>query len=77
MGFAKGSTHHRNDDGNDFARKTYFLEPDQSDLPCPDLFAKIFRFAIPPNHFYIPAIPSHREGRFAIVTDVGAGCGGR
>jgi hypothetical protein len=22
-------------------------------------------------------IPSHTEGRFAIVTDVGAGCGGR
>jgi hypothetical protein len=24
-----------------------------------------------------PAIPSHTEGRIAIVTDVGAGCGGR
>jgi hypothetical protein len=23
------------------------------------------------------AIPAHTEGRFAIVTDVGAGCGGR
>ena len=23
------------------------------------------------------AVPSHTEGRFAIVTDVGAGCGGR
>ena len=23
------------------------------------------------------AVPSHTEGRFAIVTDVGTGCGGR
>jgi hypothetical protein len=25
----------------------------------------------------IPAIPPHQEGRIAIVTNVGAGCGGR
>jgi hypothetical protein len=28
-----------------------FVETIQSDLPCPDLFAKIFRFAADPNHF--------------------------
>ena len=30
-----------------------------------------------PNHFYIHLIPPSQEGRFAIVTDVEAGCGGR
>jgi hypothetical protein len=44
---------------------------------CPAPFAKIFPFRPDPNHFTNPAIPSHTEGRFAIVTDVGAGCGGR
>src|SRR5436190_9031238 len=39
----------------------------------PALFAKIFWFSPAPNHLYIPAIPSHTEGRFAIVTDVGHG----
>jgi hypothetical protein len=35
--------------------------------------------ASPPTQitFKTSAIPSHTEGRFAIVTDVGAGCGGR
>jgi hypothetical protein len=27
--------------------------------------------------FITRIVPSHSEGRFAIVTDVGAGCGGR
>jgi len=29
------------------------------------------------NHFIDRSIPSHREGRFAIVTNVGTGCDGR
>ena len=36
-------------------------------------FSKIFPSPPDPNHFYIPAVPSHTEGRFAIVTDVGNG----
>src|SRR5258708_35864754 len=55
------------------ARPGRFVEPDQRDLPCPVLLEKIFRFASDPNHFYVPAIPPHTEGRFAIVTDVGCG----
>jgi hypothetical protein len=46
-------------------------------LPVQSPPAEIFPFALPPNHIHIPAIPSHSEGRFAIVTDVGTGCGGR
>jgi hypothetical protein len=53
------------------ARNGEFVEPDQADLGCPVPFAKIFLFSRNPNHFYIFAIPSHSEGRFAIVTDVG------
>jgi hypothetical protein len=30
-----------------------------------------------PNHLYHARIPSHQEGRLAIVTKRGAGCGGR
>jgi hypothetical protein len=40
-------------------------------LGCPVLFAKIFPFAAYPNHFYIPAVSPHFEGRIAIVTDAG------
>ena len=39
----------------------------------PVLPAKIFRFAITPNHPYKSAIPHPLEGRIAIVTDVGRG----
>jgi len=46
-------------------------------LGRPVLLAKIFLFSFDPNHFYITRIPAHSEGRFAIVTDVGQGCGGR
>jgi hypothetical protein len=59
------------------ARKLEFVEPDQSDLGSPVPLAKIFRFALDPNHLYIHGHPAQTEGRFAIVTDVGAGCGGR
>ena len=34
-------------------------------------FQKIFYFTSRPNHFYTHCIPSHSEGRFAIVTSVG------
>jgi hypothetical protein len=44
---------------------------------CPVPFAKIFRFTRRANHLYKFA-PSHpTEGRIAIVTDAGCGCGGR
>jgi len=39
----------------------------------PVLPAKIFRFAVTPNHPYKAAIPHPLEGRIAIVTDVGRG----
>ena len=48
-----------------------FVEADQSDLPCPVPFAKIFPFPPDPNQQYIPRRPVPREGRFAIVTDAG------
>ena len=35
-----------------------------------------FRFALDPNHFISSAVP-FRRGALAIVTNVGAGCGGR
>src|ERR1700738_470852 len=44
---------------------------------CPVPSQKIFRFAIDPTRIYILAILSHSEGRYANVTDVGAGCCGR
>src|SRR3984893_9647894 len=44
---------------------------------CPVPSQKIFRFAIDPTRIYILAILSHSEGRYANVTDVGAGCDGR
>src|SRR3984893_14777838 len=59
-------------------------------LPCCDLpvgrfvdrgvrppLQKYFASVVGRNIFMSLAIPSHTEGRFAIVTDVGAGCGGR
>jgi hypothetical protein len=49
----------------------------QADLPGPASVAKIIRFAAPPNHPYNISHPVPRRGALAIVTDVGAGCGGR
>jgi len=54
-----------------------FFEPDQADATCPVLLGKIFPFAIPQIKSITRAIPAHTEGRFAIVTNVGQGCGGR
>jgi hypothetical protein len=44
---------------------------------CPAPSKKIFLLASGPTRIYIPCIPLHSEGRYANVTDVGAGCGGR
>src|ERR1700737_601038 len=44
------------------ARNGRFIEPDQRDLPCPVPFAKIFRFALYPNHFYIRRRPVPQRG---------------
>jgi hypothetical protein len=44
---------------------------------CPAPLRKIFLLAPDPTRIYIACIPLHPEGRFANVTDVGAGCGGR
>src|SRR5258708_1509516 len=46
------------------ARKIEFVEPDQADLPSPVPFPKIFRFAVDPNHFYIPRHPVPHRGAF-------------
>jgi hypothetical protein len=59
------------------ARKIEFVEPVQAVSTCPVPLQKIFLFSLNPNHFYIRRCPAHTEGRFAIVTNVGAGCGGR
>jgi hypothetical protein len=40
---------------------------------CQAPFAKIFRFAPDPNQLHMKTVLSHREGRIAIVTDVGNG----
>jgi hypothetical protein len=53
------------------ARKIEFVEPNQTDLPSPVRFQKIFRFKSDANHFTNCAISSHSEGRLAIVTDAG------
>jgi hypothetical protein len=58
-------------------QNTDFREPVQSDLGCPDLAQKIFRFSPGANHLLIHSRLTPHEGRIAIVTDVGVGCGGR
>jgi hypothetical protein len=59
------------------APKNQFQPRFQIDDPCPDLAKKIFRFGFTPNQWLHLAIPPRAEGRFAIVTDVEAGSGGR
>src|SRR6266849_5929559 len=59
------------------ARTADFIEPDQRDLPCPVLRSKRFRFAADPNQNYNLRCSIPLQGRIAIVTDVGMGCGGR
>jgi hypothetical protein len=85
MGIAKGSTHPTDSRGaKSDARKIEFVEAVQSALPCPSLhishrisdFPKL-SLTLDPNHLRIPRHPVPREGALAIVTDVGAGSGGR
>jgi hypothetical protein len=59
------------------ARKIDFRQEFQRDLPCPASPAKIYRFAQDPNHPYNSRHPVPVEGALAIVTNVGAGRGGR
>src|ERR1700674_350218 len=46
-------------------------------LPVQSCLKKYFPSRFPQITSIFRAIPSHSEGRFAIVTDVGTGCGGR
>src|SRR3954454_18944957 len=46
-------------------------------LRCPSPIQKIFPFSFEANHRRCLRRPCPREGRFATVTDVGQGCGGR
>jgi hypothetical protein len=50
---------------------TEFLQADQSDLGCPVLFAKTFRFRSDPNQNYKPRRLVPLEGCIAIVTNAG------
>ena len=59
------------------ARKSEFLPPIQRDAIRPVPRAKINRFALTPNQHYNLRYPGPRRGALAIVTNVGAGCGGR
>ena len=54
-----------------------FPQSNQRDLPRPVLLAKINLFSPPPNQRHNSPVSSLNEGRIAIVTDVGMGCGGR
>ena len=60
-------------------RISFFQFPQtiQADLDRPVFSRKTFRFRFDPNHGLIPRHPVPPEGRFAIVTDVGAGDDGR
>jgi hypothetical protein len=57
--------------------KTNFLRPFSVMLPVQSPAQKINRFALAPNQHYNLRYPGPRRGALAIVTNVGAGCGGR
>jgi hypothetical protein len=59
------------------ARRNQFLPSIQRDATRPVPRAKINRFALAPNQHYNLRYPGPRRGALAIVTNVGAGCGGR
>src|SRR5437879_9996993 len=59
------------------ARKQKVSQSFQADLPGPVLREKRNRFARNPNQSYNSRHPGPQEGRIAIVTNVGPGCGGR
>src|ERR1700742_4949323 len=62
---------------NSLASSARFPQSLQADLGRPDPSAKIFSFSSDPNHRLNLRHPVPREGTLAIVTNVGAGCGGR
>ena len=51
--------------------------PGKSPKTCPALPRKISRFSFVPNHLPMSCVPFLEEGRLAIVTTRGTGCGGR
>lgn len=59
--------------GNDGGKRP----PGKSPNSCPAVLIKIFRFLFSPNHRHHQIRPAPSEGRLAIVTKRGAGCGGR
>jgi hypothetical protein len=59
------------------ARKQKVSQSFQTDLPRPVLREKRIPFARNPNQSYKSRHPGPQEGRIAIVTNVGPGCGGR
>ena len=59
------------------ARRHDFLQRIQGDLPGPVLVTKIFRLTRRANQNYDSRHPVPLRGALAIVTNVGAGCGGR
>jgi hypothetical protein len=59
------------------ARKQKISKSFQADLPGPVPREKRIRFSPDPNQSYNSCHPGPQEGRIAIVTDVGSGCGGR
>jgi hypothetical protein len=60
-----------------FARRGKVLQSFQADLPRPVLREKRIPFTRDPNQSYKSRHPGPQEGRIAIVTNVGPGCGGR
>jgi len=48
-----------------YAPKIWFVEAIQTDLPCPVLIEKIFRFARRANHLYKPAPSRLTRGAYA------------
>src|SRR5580700_1072309 len=50
---------------------------DLIDLPVVPICRNRPALISPPNHRHLSAHPVPQEGRIMIVTDVGAGCGGR
>jgi hypothetical protein len=67
----------RNKDVDGKEDKAAASPPGKSLISCPAPFAKRFLFSPDPNQIYNLRCPDPKEGRFAIVTDVGQGCGGR
>src|SRR5258705_12475479 len=60
-----------------FARGGKVLQSFQADLPGPVLREKRILFSHDANQSYKSRHPGPQEGRIAIVTNVGPGCGGR